>query len=225
MPRSEVKVKSGRSVPRQALSYLTYAGVVPPPPVFRPQGISVITLGKNEEDWTETSIRSIMNFADEVLIADNRSDDSTKEIMMGLARSYPAKVRHVELPEEDFVSSTNFMIQSARFRWILRWHADFIAQTTGGESIQILMDRIKRLSPLRYCCVSLSGVALDGDLRHQFADRRDAPEPFLYTYSPWLKYYVREHWEALHIPPFYEWVTWPERFYFHMRRVKSDLRL
>ncbi|HLB68636.1 MAG TPA: hypothetical protein VJN63_09285, partial [Thermoplasmata archaeon] len=77
----------------------------------------------------------------------------------------------------------------------------------------------------RHYCIALSGIALDGDLEHQFDRRRDAHEPFLYTFSPWLRYGVRERWESLHAPWFYVKQTWPEAFYFHMRSVKSKMRM
>jgi len=225
MSRTEVKVEPSRNPIRHYLSYASYSGMVPPPCCFRPSGISAITMARNEEDWVEASVRSILDFVDELVIADNGSEDATPKTIETLAQTYPEKIRRTSLPSEDFVSGTNFLISQTRFRWILRWHADFVARTSGSSSLRTLVDRTRTLDPRKHFSVALSGIALDGDLEHQFEDRRDIPEPFLYTYSPWLKYYVRAHWEALHVPWFYEKLTWPEVFYFHLRRVKSSMRL
>src|SRR5439155_535560 len=100
---------------RQFLSQSAYLGVVPSPVSLRPQGVSAMTLAKNEEDWIETSIISVMNV--------------------------------------------------------------------------------------------------------------DDPENFLYTFSPWLRYREAGRWEELHVPWFYAKQTWPEHYYFHMRSVKSGIRL
>lgn len=217
--------RSSRCWARKLLSYSTYSGFVPPPPALRPFGLSAITMAKNEEDWAEASVRSIVNFVDEVLVADHGSEDGTPKILESVAKSFPGKVRLIAVGDRDFPSAINLMISRTRYRWILRWHADFIARTSGPFSVAGLVDRVRRLDRRRHFCVALSGYALDGDLDHQFPERRDHPEPFLYTYSPWLRYGVRERWESLHIPWFYQKETWSDAYYFHMRSVKSSRRM
>lgn len=210
---------------RHFLSFAPYLGLVPPPFAFRPPGISAFSMAKNEEDWADVSIKSIVGFVDEILVADHGSDDKTAEILGSVAREHPNKVRIVEVGERDFPSAINLMISKTRHRWILRWHADFVARTSGPSSVARLVERALSLDPMRHFRIALSGIALDGDLKHQFADRRDRPEPFLYTYSPWLRYGVRERWESLDVPWFYEKQTWSEAYYFHMRSVKSSARM
>src|SRR3989449_8952502 len=189
---------------RRVLSFSTYAGLVPPPATFRPFGISAVTMAKNEEDWAETSVRSIMQMVDEVVLADHGSDDDTSEIVRKLAQRYPDKIRLVSLGDIDFSSAINKMLRRTRYRWVLRWHADFVAQTSGPSSVRRLVRLVRSLDRGRYFCISLSGFALDGDLEHQFPDRRDLPEPFLYTYSPWLSYAIRARGESLPVPWVYE---------------------
>lgn len=214
-----------RTKARKTLSYVTYTSIVPPPKVLRPAGVSAITVAKNEEDWVQTSIRSIVPSVDEILVADDHSDDGTPEILEAVSQAFPEKVRLITFPREDFIAGTNLMIRATRYRWILRWHADFVARVAGQDSMPNLLRAVLTMDPMRHVCLALSGVVLDGDLEHQFPDRRDPPEPFLYTYSPWLGYRVKERWESLHVPWFYEKAAWPSAPYFHMRSVKSSKRL
>jgi len=85
---------------RKLLSFSTLGGLVPLPATFRPFGVSAIVIAKNEEDWVETSIRSILDHVDEVVISDHGSEDGTGEIMRSVAQSFPGKVRLVSLSGE-----------------------------------------------------------------------------------------------------------------------------
>jgi len=210
---------------RRFLSQSAYLGLVPSPATLRPPGVSAITLARNEEDWIETSVISVMNAVDEILVADNGSVDSTPDILVRLGERFPRKVRLLDLGGANFVDATNLLMEKSRYRWLLRWHGDFVARTSGPLSAHSLVQRILLLNPLRHYCIALSGVALDGDLEHQFKDRVDDPENFLYTFSPWLGYREAGRWEELHVPWFYAKQTWPEHYYFHMRSVKSGIRL
>ena len=214
-----------RSSLRKLLSFSTYSGLVPSPGALRPFGISAMTMARNEEEWVETSIRSLLDHVDEIIVADHGSEDGTPEILNSLANERPDRIRLVSVGNRDFPSAINFVISKTKYRWILRWHADFIARTSGPHSIDHLGSRIRELDPRRHYCIGLSGIALDGDLNHQFPKRRDAHEPFLYTFSPWLRYTVRARWESLHTPWFYERQAWREAYYFHMRSVKSKMRM
>ena len=209
---------------RRIASFTPYLGIVPPP-ALRPMGISAMTMAKNEEDWVASSLNSILNSVDEILVADHGSEDSTPRILARLAHEHPERIRLINVGDRDFPSAINLMMSQTRYRWILRWHADFIARTSGPSSISHLVKRTRSMSAFRHFCIALSGFALDGDLEHQFPDRRDRPEPFLYTYSPRLEYRVRERWESLHVPWYYEKQTWTDAYYFHMRSVKSAARM
>ena len=60
---------------RNVLSRSTYLGIPPPPPAFRPFGVSAILIAKNEAESARTSVLSILNFVDAVLFADYGSED------------------------------------------------------------------------------------------------------------------------------------------------------
>jgi hypothetical protein len=210
---------------RRLLSFAAWTGLVPPPSVFRPYGVSAVMTGKNEEDWVETSLLSIVNLVDEVIVADHGSEDSTAEIMETMAGKFPKKIRFWRFEEESFPQVINTLIESARYQWIFRFHSDFIARSSGKNSVQELLRVLGSLDPHRYFSISHSGIVLEGDLEHQFLRRRDDPEPIVFRWCPWLRFGVKERWESLHVPWFYEklWLRHP--YYFHMGSVKSDIRI
>ncbi len=217
---------SARERLRKFASFITFTGIIPPPGIFRPFGISAMVIARNEEDWVETSIRSILGHADEVVISDHGSEDETGEIMESLAEAYPGKIRLVSLGgDEPFHEALNLMIDKCKYQWVLRFSADFVARTSGPCSIDRLLDTIRRLDRRRYFCIRLSGVALQGDIEHQYPRRRDRPEHILYTYSPWLRYEVQGQWESLHVPAFYEKLAPRDAYYFHMGSVKPATRV
>ncbi len=51
---------------------------------------------KNEEEYLLAAVLSIIDVVDEVVIVDNDSSDSTPEIIAGLVRSHPGKVRPLQ---------------------------------------------------------------------------------------------------------------------------------
>lgn len=211
---------------RKVTSFLPYSGLVPPPSVFRPFGVSAMIIAKNEADWVETSIRSLLGRVDELVTADHGSEDGTGEIMRDLCAAYPTQIRHVPIGGHVlFHDALNHLISQCRYRWVLRFSADFVARTSGTSSIDSLLAYARALDPRRYFCIRLSGVALQGDLQHQFPRRRDRAEHLLYTYSPWLRYRAEKQWESLHVPAFYEKLAPDPAFYFHMETVKPAVRV
>ena len=123
---------------RRIASFTPYLGIVPPP-ALRPMGISAMTMAKNEEDWVASSLNSILNSVDEILVADHGSEDSTPRILARLAHEHPERIRLINVGDRDFPSAINLMMSQTRYRWILRWHADFIARTSGPSSISHLV--------------------------------------------------------------------------------------
>ncbi len=209
---------------RRILSLAPYFGL-PPPATFRPPGVSAMLIAKNEAEWAETSVLSILNFVDEVVVADHGSEDGTGEILESVERARPGSIRLLKFTAEPFHDALNTMVSHCKYSWILRFNLDFIARTSGPSSIANLVAVLRRLDRARYFCISLSGIALDGDLHHQFPNRRDPYEPLVFTYSPWLRYGVSGRWETLHVPWFYEKIALPDSYYFHMRSVKSRRRM
>src|SRR5206468_4324132 len=108
---------SGKLLLRRLLSNVSHTGVVPPPSMFRPYGISALMTGKNEEDWVETSLLSIVNFVDEVVVADHGSEDDTAEIMERVSNRFPNKIRVWRYGDQTFPDVLNALMAQSRYQW------------------------------------------------------------------------------------------------------------
>ena len=143
----------------------------------------------------------------------------------------------------DFYELSNLGLTMARFRWSIRWDADFVAHTSGNHDIRNLRNYLLGLDPRRYYLMYLPAVELAGDLFHQFPDLRIRNDGQVHTSSPLAKYVpvqrnlmisalsspdrvLREStslkisMESLRVPKFYQILKWENPGYFHVN-VKS----
>jgi tetratricopeptide (TPR) repeat protein len=102
----------------------------------RPPGLSVCLIVRDEEAFLATALRSVAPVADEIVIVDTGSTDSTIDI----ARSFGARVFERDW-RDDFSWARNEGLAQASFRWILCIDAD---EELTAESLPAL-DRIKHL--------------------------------------------------------------------------------
>lgn len=202
-----------RRAAREALSYLPAAGLCWEPPPDRPEGISVFIRVRNAEDWIEASIRSVLDFADEILVAENGSTDGTPGILGRLA-SECGKIRIMSWPEKDYLDLTVSAAAECRFRWTVRWDADFVAHTSGRYDIRKLRERLLGLGRDRFYVVYLRPVNLFGDLEHVYG------RGFLwcdcaYTASSAAGYLSAGGVERLSLPKYYAVRSFTEPYFFH----------
>lgn len=208
---------------REVCSWLPMAGFLLPPD--RPQGISAIVRVKDEEEWVEAAIRSLDGFADQVVIGDNGSTDRTPAILARLGRELPGLVEVLTLPGADILTLTNALVARTRHRWIIRWDADFVAQTSGPVRISLLRDWLMRLNPRRYYMVYLRMVELAGDLWHQDPACRTRADAHCWTASAHLRYtYDPQGYESPLVPRWYSVRRWETPCFYHLN-IKSDERL
>lgn len=80
-------------------------------------GVSAIIICKNEEQFIAGAIESLL-WADEVLLVDSYSTDSTLEI----ARQYPVKI--LQRPFDNYSRQRNWAIDQATQPWVLMLDAD-----------------------------------------------------------------------------------------------------
>lgn len=213
---------------REALRFLaSFAPVVGlvRRPQTRPRGISAIVRAKDEEEWIEPSIRSIVGFADQVVVGDNGSTDRTPAILQRLRQELPVLVEVLSLPEADILTLTNALIERTRYRWIVKWDADFVAQTSGPARIGLLRDWLLGLDPRRFYMIYLRMVELSGDFWHQDPAHPTRADAHCWTASARLRYvYDPQGYEAPRVPRWYAVRRWEMPCFYHLK-IKSDQRL
>jgi glycosyltransferase involved in cell wall biosynthesis len=210
-------------ITREGASWAPRIGIIPRSQ--RPQGISAIMRVKDEETWLELSIRSLAPVADEILVGDNGSRDRTRDILEGLRQEWPNRLLFFHRPDLDIRDLTNFLIERTRFRWILRWDADFVARTEGPHAIRSLRETLLSLDPRRYCFAYLAMLELCGDLFHQRPGTATRADCHGFMYSDHLRYvYDPTGYEAPAIPRWYKVLRFELPTFFHLD-VKPTRRM
>ena len=93
-------------------------------------GLSVIMIAKNSEQYLPVVLRSLRDVADEIVLVDTGSTDTTVEI----ARNHDCRI--FEFPwSDDFAAAKNFGIEQARFSWILNVDTDEVLYDKKAKDI------------------------------------------------------------------------------------------
>lgn len=92
------------------------------------QNLSVCFITKNEEDWISGAIRSAKDVADEVVVVDTGSTDTTVDICESLG------ARVVKTEFDNFAQARNIFLDEAKGDWILWFDAD--ERLVGGPEIR-----------------------------------------------------------------------------------------
>lgn len=161
----------------------------------RKNGISVLIPTQNEEVIVKLSIISFLDFADEIIVVDNGSEDNTKKIVKDLAKSYK-KIKFFDKADiQDLYQNRQFALKKSQYRWICRFDSDYVAYTSGKNNIlklrKLLLRTPQKLIPKAFL---LSRVNVDGDFWHVrtldiFLNKCDViskPEIRIYEYFPFF---------------------------------------
>jgi len=127
---------------------------------------------RGEADWIEPCLRSVRDFADEILVFDHGAGPATAGALGALAHELGGRLHVEACPDLDFFALSSRALAGARYRWVIRWDADFVAHTSGPHDIRHLREYLLGLDPRRHATVSLPAAEVAGDLAHQFPDRR-----------------------------------------------------
>src|SRR5437660_4196318 len=92
---------------RWMLSLLPDLQIIPPPNRWRPSGLSVLSVVKDEEEWIELALRSVGTIADEIIVVDNGSTDRTVEIAHDILKRIGRPFKVCSYPAEDFCGALN----------------------------------------------------------------------------------------------------------------------
>ncbi len=93
--------------------------------------ISVVILTKNEEKVIERCLQSVYGWADEIVVIDDESSDSTPSI----AKKYGARL-FIKPLNQDFGSQRNFGIEKAQYEWIYFIDADEVLPESLKQEIK-----------------------------------------------------------------------------------------
>ncbi|MEM2294507.1 MAG: hypothetical protein QXX41_14645 [Nitrososphaerota archaeon] len=218
------------NVLRYCLSFLPKIGIVKPPPE-RPNGISALVRSCNDE-WIVPSLKSIKDFADEIIVVDASTDDTPVRVREFAKREGLKKIHfiHINLPLESYMGGdtethtyhSNVGLRFASYRWVVIWDADFVAYTNGPNDIMELRKFLLDLDPKIYYRVHVGFVYLDGDFFHIRPDGvRIRREPFAFTWSPKVKYYDGGRFEMMTFPLYYRRLLIPKIYAVHLATVKE----
>ena len=231
-----------RSAARRLLSFAPLVGLVARPEP-RPDGISAVVRVRGDEEWIEPAVLSIRDFADEIVVLDNGASAAARATIDRLAAALGSRLLRVDCPALDVFEVSNLALERARYRFVVRWDADFVGHTDGAGDLRHLRRYLLGLDRRRYFLVTLPAAEVAGDLRHQFPDRRVRHDGQAHTASAAARFVrVTRHTptdalgaadrplrarprltlalESLAVPPYYAVLRWPTIAYFHVH-VKS----
>ena len=187
----------------------------------REMGISVMMRVKNEEKWIKASLISLNNFADEVVIVNNASTDSTKIQIEEVADKLKYEVIYRENDNPDICVISNFALSLTSYHWIFRWDGDFIAHTSGKNNIKYLRNYLLSLNPQNFYYIYPLTVSFSGDFFHIRNNHALHSEGYIHSYHPSIKYVFSGKFEVLKIPLFFKILRLKKIYFFHIGTVKT----
>lgn len=201
---------------RSILSYAPVLGLIPKPYKLKPQGISAMMRIKNVADWIEASVLSIRDFADEIIVIDNGSTDGTIDVLKKIFSQHTINIKIYFYPKMNLIEISNTALSLTNYRWVIRWDGDMVARTEGEFDIKKLRNYILSLNPNVYYVSYFRHVDLAGDLEHQPDGRGFRCEDYIHSYSPKVKYVLREKIERIKIPKYFKILDIKGFYSFHV---------
>ena len=147
--------------------------------------ISVCMIVKNEEKMLEGCLESVKNIADEIIIVDTGSTDSTVEI----AIKYNARIFYFAWID-DFSAARNESIKYATAKWILYLDADERLTEIGQNQIRNLVSTANSDIGGYFCTIESDHSKLDGSAEKH---RGGYPRLFRNLGFPNIKFMGRVH--------------------------------
>jgi glycosyltransferase involved in cell wall biosynthesis len=196
-------------------SFAPVLGIVAKPET-KPNGVTAVVRVRGDEEWIEPSLLSIRDFADEIIVLDNKASTKTLESLDQLKSHLGDLLKCETYHDLDIYQLSNLGLRKAQFRWVVRWDADFVAHTNGKGDIRNLRLHLLQLADLR--------TRSDGQIHT--ASRWAAYIPVLRRLEvsavPLPDRILREGStlkitkESLKVPKFYQILRWNEAIYFHV---------
>lgn len=124
--------------------------------------ITVCIIAKDEAKKIGNCLKSIENFADEIIVVDTGSNDNTVEI----AKSYGAKVIYTNF-DYNFSKARNIALDNATKDWILNIDCDEMLQQTEQNVLKDILNN----SNIVACCLKLINVIYDKEYQGPYVLR------------------------------------------------------
>ncbi|MAO32056.1 MAG: hypothetical protein CL824_00990 [Crocinitomicaceae bacterium] len=186
------------------------------------KGISAVVAMKNEEYILPLCLKSLVGFADQVIIIDNGSDDDSLLVANEFKEKFNDKIQVdiVELPNALLGDCREKGLELSEYQWHLRWDADMVAYTSGNHDMKIL--REKALNDNTPRAIQLPRLNLNGDLSHHEPDKLEDPgEPILIWLTKDVIYKEFGKFDTIRVPFYYQQVQETHNYYFHCQGLKS----
>lgn len=209
-----------------------------------PQGrktISAMIRIRNEEEFLEATVESIIDIFDEVVLIDNLSDDGTPAIIADLVSRFPkvtayyyghqvarpgsenadlAKSRGGRRSPRLLANYYNWCIARCTMRYVVKWDADMIATSELASAVAEF-----RHSPAQVMCIS--GANVHPNRTHYIAT--DSFYSSIETYEPRLfvrrfaQYVDGGKFEVFYSPyrASHWWLSYEPLVFIHMKYCKA----
>jgi len=189
-------------------------------------GISAVVAMKNEEYTIPFCLQSLIGFADQIIIIDNGSEDTSLTIAKEFKKNHSGEIEVdiVEMPGALLGDCREAGLNKTRYQWHLRWDADMIAHTDGEFDMKKLKEKVLKDRTPR--TIQLPRINLSGDLFHvtKYKDW-DAGEPILMWFNKDINYQEFGKFDSVRVPKYYIQVKESTNYYFHCQGLKSDANL
>ena len=210
--------------------------------LFKKKGISVIVSCQDDHLTMRECVESFFSLGDEILVVTNRATKDTFDLAKRLESEYPGKVTHIDAPEAfDLYQNRQAGLEHARYRWVMRCDADYIAYEEGDGDLSVsrLRKTILSVFPLWPVAIMLSKVSLSmgWDQMYEPVDNQTPAlkyippvysgkiEPRIYSQNPFLKFKRLGRWEGVPGVRWYRkiFISQPYWFEVTLRTARSLL--
>jgi glycosyltransferase involved in cell wall biosynthesis len=188
-------------------------------------GITAVVAMKNEEYTLPFCLESLIGFADQIVIIDNGSEDSSLEKAKAFKNAFGNKVEVdiIELPGALLGDCREAGLKAACYQWHLRWDADMVAHTDGANDMKKLREKILKDNTPR--AIQLPRVNIYGDLQHAMGEIIDPGEPILIWFNKAVFYKEYGKFDSIKVPFYFRQDNEMINYYFHCSGLKSDENL
>lgn len=190
------------------------------------KGITAVVAMKNEEYTLPFCLQSLVGFADQIVIIDNGSEDSSLEKARVFQEEFgdQLEVDILEMPNALLGDCREAGLKATRYQWHLRWDADMVAHTDGENNMKQLRDKVLQDDTPR--AIQLPRLNLNGDLQHCDPNKIvDAGEPILVWFNKQVFYKEYGKFDAIKLPFYFKQIKESKYYYFHCQGLKSDENL